>query len=72
MPLYDLSLAEFETYLPDVQEPEDFDEFWAGTLAEARLLNLGMRLAPVDAGLTLVETYDVTFPGCGGTRCADG
>ncbi|PFG38996.1 cephalosporin-C deacetylase [Georgenia soli] len=66
MPLYDLPLAELETYRPDVPEPVDFDEFWARTLAEARTAEVDVRLARVDTGLTLVETYDVTFAGFGG------
>lgn len=66
MALYDLPLTQLETYRPDVPEPEDFDEFWARTLAEARTVELDLRLEPVDTGLTLVETFDVTFPGFGG------
>jgi cephalosporin-C deacetylase len=30
MPLFDLPLPDLEQYLPDREEPEDFDSFWGG------------------------------------------
>jgi cephalosporin-C deacetylase len=66
MALYDLPLGELRSYRPEIDEPADFDEFWAGTLAEAREHDLGLRVEPVDSGLRLVEVYDVTFAGFGG------
>ncbi len=66
MAIYDLPLPELERYLPDVDEPDDFDEFWASTLAEARRFDLGLTVEPVETGLSLVDTYDVTFAGFGG------
>lgn len=36
MPLFDLPLAELETYAPVLDEPADLDAFWARTLAESR------------------------------------
>ena len=47
MALFDLPLPELERYLPELDEPADFDEFWASTLAEARTFDLG---ADRDAG----------------------
>jgi hypothetical protein len=44
MPLWDLSLAEFEQYSPTVEEPADFDEFWAEAIEETRRHDLGLRL----------------------------
>ena len=35
----DLSPEELAIYRPTVAEPEDFDAFWADTLAEARTTN---------------------------------
>ena len=55
MPLYDLDRAALETYLPDLDEPSDFDEFWADTLAETHALDLGLRITKVDTGLKLVD-----------------
>ncbi|MFG1610379.1 acetylxylan esterase [Actinoplanes sp. NPDC049265] len=66
MPLWDLSADELPGYAPEIAEPDDFDEFWAGTLGEARGYDLGLRLEPVDTGLVLVDVYDVTFNGFGG------
>ena len=32
----DLPLAELRSYLPDVDEPPDFDEYWKREVDEAR------------------------------------
>jgi len=66
MPRWDIDAEELVRYAPAVAEPDDFDEFWAGTLAEARSYDLDLRLEPVDAHLELVEVFDVTFAGFGG------
>ena len=66
MPFFDLSLPELQTYRPPLEEPADFDRFWAQTLTEARAHPLNARFAPADFGLRTVETYDVTFAGYGG------
>ncbi|MBO3100511.1 acetylxylan esterase [Cellulomonas fengjieae] len=66
MALFDLSLPDLERYLPELDEPEDFDEFWAGTLAEARTFDLALTVTPVDTGLTVIDAFDVTFAGFGG------
>ena len=34
--LADLPLSQLRRYVPDVAEPADFEEFWAGQLAAAR------------------------------------
>jgi cephalosporin-C deacetylase len=64
--IFDLPLPELERYLPEIDEPADFDDFWASTLAEARSHDLALRLEPVDTGLALVEVFDATFAGFGG------
>jgi len=64
--LYDLPLEELKTYLPARTEPTDFDAFWEKTLAAARQFPLETRFVPVETGLKLVETFDVTFNGFGG------
>jgi cephalosporin-C deacetylase len=66
MPQVDLSLDELERYRPDVPEPDDFDEFWAASLAEAAEHELAAEFVPTDAGLPLVEVLDVTFAGFAG------
>ncbi len=64
--LFDLPLEQLRTYLPPRNEPADFDAFWAATLAEARRFPLAAEFTPIEAGLRLVETFDVTFRGYGG------
>lgn len=66
MAFFDLPLDQLETYRPQRNEPPDFDAFWAQTLAEARQHPLDLRSEPVDAGLQLIEAFDVTFRGYGG------
>ncbi|MEE1940689.1 alpha/beta fold hydrolase [Streptomyces sp. TRM 70361] len=72
MPLTDLPLDQLRAYRPEVAEPEDFDDFWAKTLAAARAAESGpaeyRRIA--DAPLTGVEVYDVRFPGWAGQPVA--
>ena len=64
--LFDLPLDQLETYLPPRSEPSDFDAFWAATLAAARAFPLEATFAPLDAGLRLIDAFDVTFRGYGG------
>ncbi|MGA2513915.1 MAG: acetylxylan esterase [Candidatus Limnocylindrales bacterium] len=64
--LFDLPLDEMRVYKPDREEPDDFDAFWVGTLADARSHPLDPRFEPVDAGLATVDVADVTFAGFGG------
>ena len=66
MPLFDLDRSVLETYLPEVEEPADFDAFWADTLAQARSFDLGLRVTRVDVGMPLVDVFDVEFAGFGG------
>ena len=66
MPRTDLSPAELAAYAPEVAEPDDFDDFWAGTLGEAREHDLGLRVTPVRTPYRTVEVQDVTFAGFGG------
>jgi cephalosporin-C deacetylase len=66
MPFFDLSLEQLRAYKPERSEPADFDAFWRKTLDETRQHALDPRFVPVDFGLKLFETYDVTFAGFGG------
>lgn len=66
MPHFDLTLSELEQYRPDLPAPEDFDDFWARTLHQARATATAPEFVLVDNGLTQVQTYDVTFAGFGG------
>ncbi|HEX9117131.1 MAG TPA: acetylxylan esterase [Anaerolineae bacterium] len=64
--LFDLPLETLKAYLPDRQEPPDFDAFWRATLTEVAAHPLAASYQPVDFGLTAIETFDVTFSGYGG------
>lgn len=63
----DLPLAELRSYAPDLTVPSDLHSFWSSTLAEARTHDLAATFKPVDSGLTVIDTLDVTFAGFGGS-----
>lgn len=67
MALFDLPLDQLERYTPAVPEPADFDAFWRASLAtaDAGPLILDLRRAE-PTGLSVFETWDVTFSGFGG------
>ncbi|WP_090596144.1 acetylxylan esterase [Auraticoccus monumenti] len=65
MPRSDLPLQDLLEYRCSTPEPQDLDAFWERTLAE-NAHPLDVRLEPVETGLTLVDTFDVTFSGYGG------
>ncbi|MGV8895332.1 MAG: acetylxylan esterase [Rhodoglobus sp.] len=66
MPLTDLPLEQLKAFTPEVTEPEDFDEFWASTLAESRDAGGDVRLDPVESALSELIVEDLTFPGFAG------
>ncbi|WP_318011414.1 acetylxylan esterase [Actinotalea sp. M2MS4P-6] len=61
----DLPEPQLWEHTSDLVEPDDFDEFWATTLAEARAADRPPVLEPVDA-LATVDVHDVTFAGFAG------
>ena len=67
MAMFDLDLDQLQQYRPTVAEPDDFDEFWTATLAEARQHDLDPVFERVDVGTPVFDSYDVTFSGFGGT-----
>lgn len=66
MPRFDLPPEELRAYRPDVAEPDDFDAFWAETLAESRALAEPPTFTRVESPLSAVEVYDVSFSGFAG------
>jgi cephalosporin-C deacetylase len=66
MPQFDLPLAELRAYAPDLAVPADHDRFWEATLAETREYPLAVTCTPVDSGLLVVDSFDVSFAGFGG------
>jgi cephalosporin-C deacetylase len=63
---FDLPLEQLKVYQPELQEPSDFDTFWAETIAQAEEFPLEAHFEPVDYRLRTLETYEVTFNGFGG------
>ncbi|GAA2713876.1 acetylxylan esterase [Actinoplanes palleronii] len=70
MAMFDLPLAALHDYRPALDEPADFDAFWARTLTEAREHDLAASLTPYDALLPGVQVFDVRFRGYGGQPVA--
>ena len=68
MAQFDLSLDRLETYEAAISEPDDFDDFWATTLAETRAHPLDATFTRIDTGFVAVDTYDVEYSGFGGHR----
>lgn len=62
----DLSLDELRRFRPEIDEPDDFDDFWVGTLAEARAAGGDVELRPADTPITEFVVEDLTFPGFAG------
>lgn len=66
MAYFDLPLDQLYEYLPDREEPADFDSFWAGTLGEAGKAKTPTVFAPAYEELRALDVYDVTFSGYAG------
>ena len=68
MALFDLPLEALWEYRPQLSEPEDLMPFWEETLSQAREASSPLlSLERVDNGLTLIDTWDVTFAGHDGS-----
>jgi len=68
VPFFDLPASDLPNYRSRTVLPDDFDAFWAETLAETQATPLDAVFIPVDTGLALFDVYDVTFSGFGGHR----
>lgn len=66
MPFPDLVHPAIDAYESTVETPGDFAAFWEATLAESRAVGGAVEMVPAETTLTLVEVFDVTFPGFGG------
>ncbi|MGY5765109.1 acetylxylan esterase [Brachybacterium sp. DNPG3] len=66
MALFDMPLAQLRDHRPALDEPDDLDAFWDETLADARRHPVLISAEPVADGMTLIDTWDVTFAGHGG------
>lgn len=66
MALFDLPLDRLREYRPEPEEPAGLDVFWARHLAAARRHDVIVGLTPVDAALSALTTWDLTFAGADG------
>ena len=66
MPNTDLTLPELRDFRPDVEEPEDFENFWQATIAEARRRPQEFVSTPLAGPVTELLVSDVTFSGFDG------
>jgi len=66
MAYFDLPLSELEDYSPELPEPEDFDAFWARTLAESPFDPSTVTATPVTTPLLTHRVHDVAFGGFAG------
>jgi cephalosporin-C deacetylase len=66
MPLFDMPIAQLRSYDPQNIAPDDFTSFWQTTLSEAGRIPIAAEFTPVDTGLQLIETFDVSYAGFGG------
>ncbi len=64
----DLPLTELRAYLPQVDEPADFDEYWASEVDEARSRDINAQFRSVKSVIRNAAVFDVTFAGHGGDR----
>ncbi|CAN5891728.1 acetylxylan esterase [soil metagenome] len=63
---FDLALDDLRTYAPDLVVPDGLTTFWRDTLTQARTHDLAATFTAHDAGLSVIDTFDVTFAGFGG------
>lgn len=66
MPRFDMDPHALKSYLPEVREPSDFDDFWQRTLTAARAVDTPVVSTRIATPFSLVDVYDVTFPGFAG------
>jgi cephalosporin-C deacetylase len=67
MPQYDLPPDQLRAYRPELAEPGDLEEFWTRTLRQARSHPLSAEFVAVENQLAVVNSYDLSFAGYGGT-----
>src|SRR5512139_2861139 len=66
MSIFAFPLEQLLTYKPERTELAVFDAFWQNTLAETRDHPLDAEFTRLNNGLSLIDSYDVTFRGYGG------
>jgi cephalosporin-C deacetylase len=67
LPLFDYPLDQLRNYTSEAAAPDDLDAFWDATLDEARSHPLNAVFEPVDNYLAVIDSFDVTYAGYGGS-----
>jgi cephalosporin-C deacetylase len=67
MPLFDMPLEQLRGYTSSVTPPADLRDFWDATIEDARTYPLGATFEQVENHLSVIDTFDVTFAGFGGS-----
>lgn len=67
MPQSDMPIEALRAYDPGLVSPSDLDAFWSATLAETRAHDLAVTCTAIENGLTVIDTFDVSYAGFGGT-----
>ncbi len=67
---FDMPLEDLRRYRPSVDEPDDFDEYWAAALESAASRPLDVEVRSADGVISAIDVYDVRFTGHGGARIA--
>lgn len=68
MAIFDFDVDELHAYRSAVTCPDDFDQFWHDTIADARRRDTPPSWDAYDSGLRLVDSYDVGFAGWDGQQ----
>jgi cephalosporin-C deacetylase len=63
---FDLPLDQLRLHRSQVQAPEDLEQFWSGTLEEARAHYALLSAVATRTGLEAMQVHDVTFAGFDG------
>ncbi|MET0911069.1 MAG: acetylxylan esterase [Ilumatobacteraceae bacterium] len=67
---FDLPLDELRRYRPPVEEPDNFEDYWARTLDVEARRPLDVEARPAESVISALEVFDVSFGGHGGARVA--
>jgi cephalosporin-C deacetylase len=67
---FDLPLDQLRSYIPDVEVPADFDDFWSTELEEASRHGSDVAVEPAGDLIRSAEVLDIRFSGHGGDRVA--
>lgn len=70
MAFFDMTHDGLRDYIPEVREPEDFDQFWAKTLADSRNKSADPELSEISSGVREFSVSDLRFSGYSGDEIA--